>query len=388
MVEDNWERADAEHDSIFFSERGEKDHKLFVEILCDLLDQVIIENEGHAELIYSNILIAFQGPSRSFTASYYISRMSRYSGASPCCFIVALIYLDRFYRRVPYMRLNSRTLQRLLLVAVMTATKYIEDVPRLNSRWYTSNHRIHAAHAQIRDACSYSCSHIHSTLPLRTCSGCIHLCIHFFNFDFSMSYTVDSAACRAEIGGLPLRELNQLELEFLFALDFDLSVHPQDYALCVAHLPAAAARLAVAESSAARLATLPANGAAGCGAGAEAVQVCPVVGPPPAWPLQLPSSRSLPTQADAANPTLLAGVAEAVDTAHAGSRNGKVHVTRIRLRKCFKTEMQVTEVSNRSNLRFCKVLIPSFGWCERSVTNRLSDCLLFPSTEPTQLTGA
>jgi hypothetical protein len=134
-VTENLEGADAEHDSIHFSERGENDHKLFLEILCNLLDQVIIENEHHTELIYSNILIAFQGPSRSFTASYYISRMSRYSGASPSCFIVALIYLDRFQRRVPYMRLTSRTLQRLLLVAAMIATKYLEDVPRANSRW-------------------------------------------------------------------------------------------------------------------------------------------------------------------------------------------------------------------------------------------------------------
>uniref|UniRef100_A0A7S0M7M0 Uncharacterized protein n=2 Tax=Cryptomonas curvata TaxID=233186 RepID=A0A7S0M7M0_9CRYP len=131
----DFQAANAEIDSIIFSERDENDHKLFVQILCDLLDQVIIENEHYDELIYSNLLIAFQGPSRSFTASYYISRMSRYSRASPSCFIVALIYLDRFQRRVPCLRLTSRTLQRLLLVATMTATKYIEDVPRLNSRW-------------------------------------------------------------------------------------------------------------------------------------------------------------------------------------------------------------------------------------------------------------
>jgi hypothetical protein len=132
---ENWEGANAENDSIIFTERDENDHKLFVEILCDLLDQVMIENEHYDELICSNLLIAFQGPSRSFTASYYISRMSRYSGAIPSCFIVALIYLDRFQRRVPCLRLTSRTLQRLLLVAAMTATKYIDDVPRLNSRW-------------------------------------------------------------------------------------------------------------------------------------------------------------------------------------------------------------------------------------------------------------
>ena len=39
---------------------------------------------------------------------------------------------------------------------------------------------------------------------------------------------------RAEIGGTPLAELNALELDFLFAIDFDLGVHPADYAACTA----------------------------------------------------------------------------------------------------------------------------------------------------------
>ena len=45
---------------------------------------------------------------------------------------------------------------------------------------------------------------------------------------------------------LPLRELNQLELALLFALNFDLAIQPRQYARCAAHLPAAAARLAAA----------------------------------------------------------------------------------------------------------------------------------------------
>ncbi len=41
---------------------------------------------------------------------------------------------------------------------------------------------------------------------------------------------------RAEIGGTPLAELNALELDFLFAIDFDLGVHPADFAACTADL--------------------------------------------------------------------------------------------------------------------------------------------------------
>jgi hypothetical protein len=35
---------------------------------------------------------------------------------------------------------------------------------------------------------------------------------------------------RSEIGGIPLAELNALELDFLFAIDFDLGMPPADFA--------------------------------------------------------------------------------------------------------------------------------------------------------------
>jgi hypothetical protein len=41
---------------------------------------------------------------------------------------------------------------------------------------------------------------------------------------------------RAQIGGITLEELNALELDFLFAIDFDLFVRPADYAACTADL--------------------------------------------------------------------------------------------------------------------------------------------------------
>ena len=45
------------------------------------------------------------------------------------------MYLERFKIVNPGMVLTSRTVQRLLLVAVMTAAKYLEDVSCLNTRW-------------------------------------------------------------------------------------------------------------------------------------------------------------------------------------------------------------------------------------------------------------
>ena len=77
----------------------------------------------------------YGGKRVSFKASNYLRRIAKYCGASSCCFVVAVMYLERVKIIDPRMVLTSRTVQRLLLVAVMTAVKYLEDVSILNSRW-------------------------------------------------------------------------------------------------------------------------------------------------------------------------------------------------------------------------------------------------------------
>ena len=88
-----------------------------------------------------------------------------------------MLYLERIQKRGPHLQLTSWTLQRLLLVAALVASKYLDDIVCLNTYW-------------------------------------------------------------AELGGLTIQELNTLELEFLFAIDFDLAVHPHDYVRCVESLHA------------------------------------------------------------------------------------------------------------------------------------------------------
>jgi len=56
-----------------------------------------------------------------------MERISKYSRGSPCCCVAALIYLERFQQRCPAVELTSATFQRLVLVASMTANKYLED---------------------------------------------------------------------------------------------------------------------------------------------------------------------------------------------------------------------------------------------------------------------
>ncbi len=77
----------------------------------------------------------YEGKRVSFKASYYLRRMAKYCEASSCCFVVAVMYLERFKIINTGVVLTSKTVQRLLLVAVMTATKYLEDVTFFNPRW-------------------------------------------------------------------------------------------------------------------------------------------------------------------------------------------------------------------------------------------------------------
>lgn len=85
---------------------------------------------------------------------------------SPCsveCFVLALVYVDRIMQANWRFLLTSLNVHRLLLTAVMTAVKYHDD-------------------------CSYN------------------------------------NAYYAKVGGIPLGELNALEIELLFLLGFDLHV--------------------------------------------------------------------------------------------------------------------------------------------------------------------
>ncbi len=142
---------------------------------------------------------AFIGKPFEFGATWYLERMIKYSRASPCCFAIAVIYLARFNERHPCLQLTSRTIQRFLLVATMLATKFYEDNFFLNSTWC---------------GCSF--------------------------FDFSHGLADPVLRCRAKIGDIPLTELNALELTFLLTIDFNLNVHPADYAAAAADLRAAA----------------------------------------------------------------------------------------------------------------------------------------------------
>jgi hypothetical protein len=102
------------------------------------------------------------------------------------------MYLDKLKRTDSSVRLTSNNFQRLLLVSIMTAAKFFEDEYYSNSHW-------------------------------------------------------------AEIGGLSLSELNDLELEFLFRIAFNLNVKREQYDAFVKQMREGAMQLAQARRRSANM---------------------------------------------------------------------------------------------------------------------------------------
>ena len=110
----------------------------------------------------------FEGEKAPVKASSYVKRIMKYGGLSPCCFVVGMIYLERLKEIIPSLCLTSTNFQRLFLVAIMEAAKFLDDFYFSNKHW-------------------------------------------------------------AEVGGITTQEINALELEFLFLLEFDVNIQRAEY---------------------------------------------------------------------------------------------------------------------------------------------------------------
>ncbi|KAH9627491.1 hypothetical protein KSS87_006182, partial [Heliosperma pusillum] len=98
----------------------------------------------------------------------YLERIFKYANCSPCCFVVAYVYLDRFTQRQPLLLINSFNVHRLLITSVLVAAKFMDDL-YYNNAYY------------------------------------------------------------AKIGGISTTEMNFLEVDFLFGLGFNLNVTPNTF---------------------------------------------------------------------------------------------------------------------------------------------------------------
>ena len=103
----------------------------------------------------------------SISIQDYLDRIFKYASCSCECFVLALIYIDRVIQRQNFV-INSLNVHRIIITSVMLSAKFFDD--------------------------------------------------HYFKNAFY-----------AKVGGVPCAEMNSLEVEFLFLINFSLHVSPDNY---------------------------------------------------------------------------------------------------------------------------------------------------------------
>ncbi|KAJ7972794.1 Cyclin [Quillaja saponaria] len=145
-------------------------------LLSSILERSLQRNEMLLEATQMKDIVTIFHGLRAPTLSIrkYIDRIFKYSGCSPSCFVVAHIYVERFLQSTE-VNLTSLNVHRLLITSVMLAAKFIDDA--------------------------------------------------FFN-----------NAYYAKVGGVSTVELNKLEMNFLFSIDFRLQVSVETFGTYCMHL--------------------------------------------------------------------------------------------------------------------------------------------------------
>ncbi|KAF3656554.1 Cyclin-U1-1 [Capsicum annuum] len=120
--------------------------------------------EGGLKRILGKNFNAFHGVrAPNISIPKYLERLYKYTNCSPSCFVVGYVYIDRLGHKYPDSLLVSLNVHRLLVTSVMVASKMLDD-SHYNNEFY------------------------------------------------------------ARVGGVSNAELNKLELELLFLLDFGVNV--------------------------------------------------------------------------------------------------------------------------------------------------------------------
>ncbi|ORE04269.1 cyclin-domain-containing protein [Rhizopus microsporus var. microsporus] len=134
---------------------------LLVKIVADLLISIVKENDKLSNQSVTHFHSRTVPPIGIYA---YLSRILKFTSFSNEALLSTLIYFDRIAQhKGPNYAVNSLTVHRLLITSILVASKFTSDVFYSNTRY-------------------------------------------------------------AKVGGIPLCELNQLELEFLFLCKFDLHV--------------------------------------------------------------------------------------------------------------------------------------------------------------------
>ncbi|EOX99175.1 PREDICTED: cyclin-U1-1 [Theobroma cacao] len=160
-------------------------------IISSVLEKLVARNDKLVEVLSEQLdglnchgssgrlgksLHAFHGVrAPNISIPKYLERIYKYTNCSPSCFVVGYVYIDRLAHKHPDSLVISLNVHRLLVTSVMVASKMLDDV-------------------------------------------------HYNN------------AVYARVGGVTNAELNRLELELLFLLDFGVTVSSRVFENYCLHL--------------------------------------------------------------------------------------------------------------------------------------------------------
>jgi len=133
-----------------------------VNVLSDVLNRLCQRNDRF--IVNPTAVTRFHAlRAPQITVKSYIDRIAKYSNCSEECFVLALIYIDRLIKRNGNFLVNSLNVHRLIITSIMLAAKFFDD--------------------------------------------------QYFN-----------NAYFGKVGGVSCKEINLLEIEFVFMINFNLYV--------------------------------------------------------------------------------------------------------------------------------------------------------------------
>ncbi|KAL6131790.1 PREDICTED: cyclin-U4-1-like [Fragaria vesca subsp. vesca] len=139
-----------------------------IAFLSDVLDRVAKSNDLNRRLDSQKLSVFHCLTKPTISIQSYLERIFKYADCSPSCFVVAYVYLDRFTQRQKALPINSFNVHRLLITSVMVSAKFMDDISYNNAYF-------------------------------------------------------------ARVGGISTKEMNLLEMDFLFGLGFELNVTPENF---------------------------------------------------------------------------------------------------------------------------------------------------------------
>ncbi|KAK4847778.1 hypothetical protein QYF36_005833 [Acer negundo] len=167
-----------------YSYENDSNTPLVISVLASLIERTMTRNERITKNSTWAVLSTKDAKTRVFdcheipdmTIQSYLERIFRYTRAGPSVYVVAYVYIDRFCQANPGFRINARNVHRLLITTIMVASKYVEDIRNYRNSYF------------------------------------------------------------ARVGGLGTKELNKLEMDFLFLMGFKLHVNVSVFESYCCHL--------------------------------------------------------------------------------------------------------------------------------------------------------